>query len=98
MGKTSFALGILAHVGMAVQRPAVLFSLDTGRLELTQRLLAAEAEVNGQHLQSGRIRRQDWPKIGAAVTRLASAPIFIDDNPLMTLADISDKARLVKKE
>jgi replicative DNA helicase len=98
MGKTSFALGILAHVGMAVQRPAVLFSLDMGRLELTQRILASEAGVNGQHLQTGRIRTQDWPKIGAAVTRLASAPIFIDDDPFMGLADISDKARLVKKE
>ena len=56
MGKTSFALGMLANVGMAVQRPALLFSLEMGHLELTQRLLASEAEVNGQSLQTGRIR------------------------------------------
>ena len=41
-------LGVLANVGMAVQRPALLFSLEMGHLELTQRLLASEAEVNGQ--------------------------------------------------
>ena len=67
MGKTSFALGVLANVGLQVQRPALLFSLEMGHLELTQRILASEAEVNGQSLQNGRIRSQDWAKIGMAV-------------------------------
>jgi replicative DNA helicase len=97
MGKTSFALGILAHVGMVVQRPALLFSLEMGHLELTQRLLASEAEVNGQNLQNGRIRAQDWAKIGTAVTRLSNAPIYIDDNPAVTVMDIRARARRLKK-
>jgi replicative DNA helicase len=97
MGKTSFALGMLAHVGVVAQRPALLFSLEMGHLELTQRLLASEAEVNGQSLQTGRIRAQDWAKIGAAVTKLSSAPIFIDDNPNLTVMDIRARARRLKK-
>jgi replicative DNA helicase len=97
MGKTSFALGILANVGVVAQRPALLFSLEMGHLELTQRLLASEAEVNGQSLQSGRIRTQDWAKIGTAVTRLSNAPIFIDDNPNATVMDIRARARRLKK-
>jgi replicative DNA helicase len=98
MGKTSFALGILAHVGVVVQRPALLFSLEMGHLELTQRLLASEAEVNGQNLQTGQIRQQDWGKIGVAVTKLSSAPIFIDDNPSATVMDIRARARRLKKQ
>ncbi len=97
MGKTSFALGILAHVGVVVQRPALLFSLEMGHLELTQRMLASEAEVNGQNLQTGQIRTQDWPKLGTAVTRLSNAPIFIDDNPNATVMDIRACARRLKK-
>ena len=97
MGKTSFALGVLAHVGVVVQRPALLFSLEMGHLELTQRLLASEAEVNGQHLQTGQIRSQDWGKIGMAVTKLSNAPIFIDDNPNVTVMDIRARARRLKK-
>jgi replicative DNA helicase len=97
MGKTSFALGVLANVGLHVARPALLFSLEMGHLELTQRLLASEAEVNGQSLQTGRIRTQDWSKIGMAVTRLSSAPIFIDDNPNVTVMDIRARARRLKK-
>jgi replicative DNA helicase len=97
MGKTSFALGMLAHVGVVVQRPALLFSLEMGHLELTQRLLASEAEVNGQHLRTGQIRTQDWSKIGVAVTKLSNAPIFIDDNPNVTVMDIRARARRLKK-
>ncbi|HVA09125.1 MAG TPA: replicative DNA helicase [Acidimicrobiales bacterium] len=97
MGKTSFALGILAHVGVVAQRPALLFSLEMGHLELTQRLLASEAEVSGQSLQTGKIRTQDWAKIGTAVTRLSNAPIFIDDNPAATVMDIRARARRLKK-
>jgi replicative DNA helicase len=97
MGKTSFALGMLAHVGVVVQRPALLFSLEMGHLELTQRLLASEAEVNGQHLRTGQIRTQDWGKIGVAVTKLSNAPIFIDDNPNVTVMDIRARARRLKK-
>ena len=83
--------------GCRSQRPALLFSLEMGHLELTQRLLASEAEVNGQSLQTGRIRTQDWSKIGMAVTRLSSAPIFIDDNPNVTVMDIRARARRLKK-
>src|SRR6204780_3949974 len=89
MGKTSFALGILAHVGVVVQRPALLFSLEMGHLELTQRMLASEAEVNGQSLQTGQIRTQDWPKLGTAAPRLKKSEgdlgiVVIDYLQLMT--------------
>ena len=77
--------------------PALLFSLEMGHLELTQRMLASEAEVNGQNLQTGQIRTQDWPKLGTAVTRLSNAPIFIDDNPNVTVMDIRARARRLKK-
>src|SRR3984957_1850187 len=40
MGKTSFALGVLANVGLQVQRPALLFSLEMGPLALTPRTRA----------------------------------------------------------
>ncbi len=97
MGKTSFALGILAHVGVNLQKPALLFSLEMGHLELTQRILASEAKVDAQGLRTGQIKELDWPKLGTAVTSLSSAPIFIDDNPNLTVMDIRARARRLKK-
>jgi len=97
MGKTSLALGMLAHVGIDLGRPALLFSLEMGHLELTQRLLASEAKVDAQQLRIGQVREADWDKIGRAVTRLSGSSIFIDENPNLSVHDIRGRARRLKK-
>jgi replicative DNA helicase len=97
VGKTSLALGILAHVGIELRRPSLLFSLEMGHLELCQRLLASEARVDGQRVRTGRLLEADWSKLGVAISRLDSAPIFIDDNPNLTVMDIRARARRLRK-
>jgi len=97
MGKTSFALGMLAHVGTVLRRPALLFSLEMGHLELTQRLLASEARVDSQRMRTGHLHDADWGKVGAAVSRLSESTIFIDENPHLTVMDIRARARRLKK-
>jgi replicative DNA helicase len=97
MGKTSFALGVLAHVGTVLRRPALLFSLEMGHLELTQRLLASEARVDSQRMRTGHLHDTDWAKVGTAVSRLSESTIFIDENPHLTVMDIRARARRLKK-
>ena len=94
---TSFALGILAHVGTALRRPALLFSLEMGHLELTQRLLASEARVDAQRMRTGHLHDSDWSKVGTAVSRLSESTIFIDENLHLTVMDIRARARRLKK-
>ena len=97
MGKTSFALGMLAHAGVVERRPALLFSLEMGHLELTQRLLSSEALVDAHRLRIGRLHEPDWAKVSHAISRLSEAPIYIDDNPNLTVMDIRARARRLKK-
>ncbi|HEY3238902.1 MAG TPA: replicative DNA helicase, partial [Acidimicrobiia bacterium] len=97
-GKTSFALGAATHVALEVRRPVVFFSLEMGYLELTQRILTAEAAVNSRSLRTGRIPEADWARISAAVGRLAEAPLYIDDNPHLTVMDMRAKARRLKAQ
>jgi len=94
---TSFALGMLAHVGIVLKRPALLFSLEMGHLELTQRMLASEAKVDAQRMRTGHLHESDWSKVGTAVSRLSEATVFIDDNPNLTVMDIRARARRLKK-
>jgi len=94
---TSFALGMLAHVGIVLRRPALLFSLEMGHLELTQRMLASEAKVDAQRMRTGHLHESDWSKVGTAVSRLSEATVFIDDNPNLTVMDIRARARRLKK-
>src|SRR5437763_1645942 len=96
MGKTAFALGLVAHAAMESRLPVLLFSLEMSHLELTQRLLCAEARVDATRMRNGRLLESDWPKISTAIGHLGEAPIFIDDNPNVTVMDIRAKARRLK--
>jgi replicative DNA helicase len=97
-GKTSFALGIAAHAAMEARQPVLFFSLEMSHLEITQRLLCAEARVEATRMRNGRLLESDWPKISHAIGRLGEAPIFIDDNPNTTVMEVRAKSRRLKSK
>ncbi|MDQ3896581.1 MAG: replicative DNA helicase, partial [Actinomycetota bacterium] len=93
---TSFALGIAAHAALEARTPVLIFSLEMSHRELTQRLLCSEARVDATRMRNGKLLESDWPKISHAVGRLGEAPLFIDDNPHLTVMEIRAKARRLK--
>jgi replicative DNA helicase len=95
-GKTSFALGAAANVALEARKPVLFFSMEMGHLELTKRMLAAEAKVDARKLQTGNIPEADWSRLSNAVGRLAEAPLLIDDNPHCTVMEMRAKARRTK--
>lgn len=96
MGKTSFALGLAAHAAIEKRLPVLFFSLEMNHLEITQRLLCSEARVDSSRIRNGRLHEADWPKIVHAIGRLGEAPLYIDDNPNLTVMEIRAKARRLK--
>ena len=96
MGKTSLALGIVNHAAVYARIPVLMFSLEMSHLELTQRMLCSEARVDAVRMRNGRLLESDWPKISSAIGRLGDAPIYLDDNPNVTIMDIRAKARRMK--
>ncbi len=93
---TSFALGIAAHAALEARTPVLVFSLEMSHRELTQRLLCSEARVDATRMRNGKLLESDWPKISHAVGRLGESPIYIDDNPHLTIMEIRAKARRLK--
>lgn len=93
MGKTALSLGIASHAAVREQRPVLFFSLEMGHLELTQRLVAAEARIDASKLRTGRLTDADWSKITKAMGRLGEGSLWIDDNPALTVTEIRSKAR-----
>ncbi len=98
MGKTSFALGMVASAAMQAQRPVLFFSLEMSKLELSQRILGSDARVDANRLKTGRLEEADWNRISHSVGRLAESPIFIDDNPHTTVMEIRAKSRRLKSK
>lgn len=92
MGKSAFALGIAVHVAQNTNLPVLFFSLEMGKAELAQRILASEARVDSMVLRTGRPTPNDWTKIGHAVGRL-DIPLIIDDSAGTSVGQIRAKAR-----
>jgi replicative DNA helicase len=44
-------------------------------------------------MRNGRLNESDWAKISESIGRLADAPVYIDDNPNLTVMDIRAKSR-----
>ena len=95
MGKTAFGLGLAVHAAQTAKVPVLVFSLEMGHAELTQRILSSEARVDSQKLRNGNIVEADWTKLGRAVGRL-EVPLYLDDNPRVTVMEIRAKARRMK--
>ena len=95
MGKTSFALGMATHAAMTGV-PTLFFSLEMSHMEITQRILSSEARVDASAMRNGQMNETDWSRVHHAVGRLGEAPIFVDDNPNLSVMDIRAKARRLK--
>ena len=92
MGKTSLALNVALNVAREGKTVAV-FSLEMSREQLATRLLSSEALVENNRLRTGLLRETDWAKIAGAATVLNRLDILIDDNPLLSVADMNAKGR-----
>ncbi|MCI8538371.1 MAG: replicative DNA helicase [Oscillospiraceae bacterium] len=95
MGKTSMALNILLHGGKHSGKNVVFFSLEMSREQLAMRLLSNESFVDNKKLVTGKLSEEDWVKIAAASAVLNKSTILIDDNPMLTVADMNAKCRRV---
>ena len=76
---------------------AVIFSLEMSQIEITMRLLSAEAGIPLSHIRGGRMSEQDWQRVSTKMGQVSEAPLFIDDSPNLTMMEIRAKARRLKQ-
>ena len=93
MGKTSLALNMALNAAKASGKTVAVFSLEMSRDQLVTRLIASEGLVENTRLVTGNLRESDWQKIAEAASTLSRLDIRIDDNPLLTVADMNAKCR-----
>jgi replicative DNA helicase len=97
-GKTSFVLNVAQHVAVNANLPVGFFSLEMSQEELVDRLLVAQADIDAWKLKTGRLEEKDFDKLSNAMGQLAEAPLFIDDTPGISMAEIRTKARRLQSE
>ena len=93
MGKTSLALNIALNVAKLSRKTVAVFSLEMSAEQLVTRILSGEALVENYRLRTGNLRETDWQKIAAAASVLNQLDIRVDDNPMLSAADMNAKCR-----
>lgn len=98
MGKTTFALNIALNAATKGKTAVGFFSLEQSKEQIVDRLICAQAMVDGWKLRTGNLSEDDFPAIGMAMGTLAEAPLFIDDSPVLTPIEIRTRARRLKAD
>ena len=95
MGKTSIALNIALAVAKHSGKAVAIFSLEMAREQIVSRMLAYEGLVNGKKLLTGNLTAEDWRRIGEAASTISNTEMYVDDNPVLSVADMNAACRRV---
>jgi len=98
VGKSTLAHNICENVAINQKIPTAIFSLEMSKLQIVNRLLCAKAKVDSQKLRTGSLDSSDWGKLVGAIGPLSEAPLYMDDTPGITVAEIRAKCRRLKME
>jgi replicative DNA helicase len=98
MGKTAFTLNVAAHAAVRNNTPVAFFSLEMGADQLVQRMIGSEARIDISGLRKGFIPADAWVRLAQATGELGEAPLYIDETPSITVAEMRTKCRRLHHE
>ena len=98
MGKTTFSMNLAEYIAVNDKKPVVIFSMEMPAEQIVLRMFASMGRVPLSDIRTGKIREEDWPRIGMAVKTFGESKIFIDDTAAMSPTEIRAKARRLQRE
>ena len=98
MGKTALAVNIAEYAAIQKKKAVAIFSMEMSASQLAFRLISSLGRINQQHLRTGDLAEEEWPRVTNAITLLSEAKIFIDDTPALSPGELRARARRLKRE
>lgn len=98
MGKTAFALNILANVSIAQKKSVAIFSLEMTSDQIVDRILSMVSQIPMYKMSKGLLDGNDFSQIWEAIEKLWETNIYIDDKGGATIPEIKSKLRRIKVE
>ncbi|HTN17544.1 MAG TPA: replicative DNA helicase [Chitinophagaceae bacterium] len=99
VGKTAFTLNLAMNAAMNSEKPypVAFFSLEMGAGELVKRMLSAVTEVSMDAITKGRMEEHEFVQLTQRMHKLASMPIYLDDQAALNIFELRAKARRLKQ-
>jgi replicative DNA helicase len=98
MGKTAFVLSMARNMAVDAKKAVALFSLEMTADQLVARLIASESELSASALRRGQLQNFEWEQLNSRISKLITAPIYIDDTPALSLFELRAKCRRLKAQ
>jgi len=98
MGKTAFILSACRNAAVEFGHGVAIFSLEMSAVQLVNRLISAEAELESEKIKKGSLTTHEWAQLHHRINRLTNAPIFIDDTPALSILELRAKCRRLKQQ
>lgn len=93
IGKTTFATNIAQFVAVEKKLPVGYFALEMSNLEMVDRMLVSQANIDAWKLKTGNLKDDDFARLSEAMGIMADCPLYIDDTPGQSILEIRTKAR-----
>ena len=97
MGKTALMLHFAKEAARA-GTPVCIYSLEMSDISLANRLLLSESDVEAWRFRSGQLMPEDWKQLESAASTLEKLPIYVDDNPVVSMRYIKSRSKLMQKK
>lgn len=98
MGKTALAVLSALNAAIMFNEPVGIFSLEMVFLQLIARIVSMECEIELEIINRKQMTTEQWQQYLYVATKIAKAPVFIDDTPGLTLTELRIKATRMKQE
>ena len=98
MGKTAFVLSCARNAAVQFNKPVVVFSLEMSSVQLVNRLISGEAEIEQEKIRRGHLAEWEWQQLHSKIGKLTEAPLFIDDTPALNIFEFRAKCRRLKSQ
>ena len=96
VGKTSLTIQVAAACARA-GTAALILSQEMPAADLADRAVANLGQVDMGALVAGKFDDEDWARIAQAADAAGKLPLYVDDQPGLTLLQIKAKARAMKR-
>ncbi len=96
MGKTAFLLSTIRNAAIDHNVPVAIFSLEMSALQLINRMISSEAEIEGEKLKKASLADHEWEQLIHKTNKISQSNIFIDDTPALSIFDLRAKCRRLK--
>lgn len=93
MGKTAFVLSVARNIAVEHNLPIAIFSLEMSSIQLVNRLISSESELESDKIKRGNLANYEWAQLESKIESLTKAPLFIDDTPAISIFELRAKCR-----